>query len=291
MIWGPPQNKVSCCFHCFPTCLPWSILDTGNGICEVREARGPPGNSGKHRELSRNGWDPAKQWPQSLRGGPEAGHTEPRAPAKGAGLSPGHNREVLISSEQRSGTIRPGRPLWLPHGGRVKQQDWGWGAGVSQGAAEKVSWRQLGEGEKGYSLGPDRYPQIQTRLCWSTSTMTLQSMKKLLIIALAKNKWDSVWPSDLQGLRHCRNISYRLFNYRSIIKSNHYFTLLSFIPIPDNQRQKIAHSQSLKASLVPLLSVNLGSPLNLWNGDTILLFAYFSGLPGGLIWRADIQEL
>ena len=167
----------------------------------------------------------------------------------------------------------------------------GGGAGVSQGAAENISWRQHGEGEKGYSLGPDRYPQIQTRLCCSTSAMTLQSTKKLLIIASAKNKWDNVWPSDLQGLRHCRNISYQLFNYRSIIKSNHYFTLLSFIPIPDNQRQKIAHSQSLKASLVPLLSVNLGSPLNLWNGDTILLFAYFSGLPGGLIWRADIQEL
>ena len=131
----------------------------------------------------------------------------------------------------------------------------GWGqAEVSRGllrtsAGGSLARLQHAEGEKGCSLGPDRYPQIQTWLCCSTSAVTLQSMKKLLTIASAKNKWDNVCPSDLQGLRQCRNISYQLFNYRSTIKSNHYSTLLSFIPIPDNQRQKIAHNQSLKASL------------------------------------------
>ena len=47
----------------------------------VREARGTPGNSGKHKELSRNGWDQAKQWPQSLRGGLKTDHTEPCPPS------------------------------------------------------------------------------------------------------------------------------------------------------------------------------------------------------------------
>ena len=142
----------------------------------------------------------------------------------------------------------------MENGSSSKTGGGGVQAEVSRGllrtsAGGSLARMQHGEGEKGCSLGPDRYPQIQTWLCCSTSAVTLQSMKKLLIIASAKNKWDNVCPSDLQGLRQCRNISYQLFNYRSTIKSNHYSTLLSFIPIPDNQRQKIAHNQCLKASL------------------------------------------
>lgn len=53
----------------------------------------------------------------------------PVHPAKEAGLPPGHNREGLTHSEQRSDINRSGRPLWLLHGEWIKQQDWGWGGG------------------------------------------------------------------------------------------------------------------------------------------------------------------
>lgn len=158
-------------------------------------------------------------------------------PAKEADFLLGITGNSWTSSEQRSDMLRSGRPSGcrMENGPSSKT-----GGGVVAGRGEsEACWGlpasgslariQHGEGEKGCSLGPGQTPPGQTRLCCFHQRCDFTEHEKALIIASVKNKWDNVCPSDLQGLRHCRNISYQLFNYRSTIKSNRHFTLLSFV--------------------------------------------------------------
>lgn len=208
----------------------------------VREARRTPRNSGKHKELNRNGWDQAKQWPQSLRDGLKTDHMELSTQLRrldfllgitGNGW-PVLSRGVTCSDqEDPSGCRMENGPSSKTGGGVVA------GRGESEACWEhqlQAAWLvySMEKGRRAVLWDLTDTPRYRHGFAVSTSAVTLQSMKKLLIIASAKNKWDNVCPSDLQGLRHCRNISYQLFNYRSTIKSNHHFTLLSFIPIPDD---------------------------------------------------------